>query len=192
VEWLKRGSNIIIKGVQGATISILGIVIAVIWKLGEIAFRILATIFLGCLFILGLGGLILFVTGIHEHLLGLALQGLACNYFCMSVVTFVVYYLDKRKALLGLWRIPEKQLHYLELIGGWFGAFCAQVILPHKSSKVSYQRVYWLIVFFHLSLWLFFIPPSLLDAIPQKYILMLNTFLLLVSFIAIKRKGELV
>ncbi|MGL5831688.1 MAG: DUF1294 domain-containing protein [Waterburya sp.] len=189
--WLKRGSNIIVKGVQGATTSILGIVIAVIWKIGEIIFRILATIFLGCLFILGLGGLILFVTGIHEHLLSLAIQGLACNYFSMSIVTFVVYYWDKRKARLGLWRIPEKQLHYLELVGGWFGAFCAQVILPHKSSKASYQKVYWLIVFFHLSLWLFFVPSAFSYAIPQKFILMLNAFLLFVSFIAIKQKGEI-
>lgn len=190
VKWLKRGSNIIVKGVQGAAISILGIVIAVIWKIGEIVFRILATIFLGCLFILGLGGLILFVTGTHENLLSLAIQGLACNYFCMSIVTFVVYYLDKRKALLGLWRIPEKQLHYLELIGGWFGAFCAQVTLPHKSSKASYQKVYWLIVFFHFSLWLLFVPPAFSYAIPQKYVLMLNVFLFFVSFFAIKQKGE--
>lgn len=192
VKWLKRGSNIIVKGVQGATISILGIVIAVIWKIGEIVFRILATIFLGCLFVLGLGGLILFVAGTHENLLSLAIQGLAGNYFCMSIVTFVVYYLDKRKAVLGLWRIPEKQLHYLELIGGWFGAFCAQVSLPHKSSKASYQKVYWLIVFFHFSLWLLFVPPSFPYAISQEYILMLNIFLLVVSFVAIKRKGDIV
>jgi uncharacterized membrane protein YsdA (DUF1294 family) len=192
VKWFKRGSNIIVKGVQGATISILGIVIAVIWKLGEIAFRILATIFLGCLFILGLGGLILFVTGLREHLLILAVQGLACNYISMGVVTFVVYSLDKRKARLGLWRIPEKQLHYLELIGGWLGAFCAQVSLPHKSSKASYQRVYWLIVFFHLSLLLLFVPPSFSYAIPQKYILVLNVCLLSVSFVAIKQKGEII
>ncbi|MFM2313927.1 MAG: hypothetical protein RLZZ04_3203 [Cyanobacteriota bacterium] len=178
VKWFKRGSNIIVKGVQGATISILGIVIAVIWKLGEIAFRILATIFLGCLFILGL--------------VILAVQGLACNYISMGVVTFVVYSLDKRKARLGLWRIPEKQLHYLELIGGWLGAFCAQVSLPHKSSKASYQRVYWLIVFFHLSLLLLFVPPSFSYAIPQKYILVLNVCLLSVSFVAIKQKGEII
>jgi uncharacterized membrane protein YsdA (DUF1294 family) len=189
-KWVKRGSKIIVNGVQGATISILGIVLAFIWWITKIVFRILATVFLICLFFLGLYGLFLFATGIHEHQLKLALQGIVCNYLSMGIVTYAVYWIDKRKAVLGLWRIPEQQLHYLELMGGWIFAFLAQVFLPHKSSKASYQEVYWLIVFFHISLLLLLIPPAFPYAIPQKCILMLNAFLLFVSFIAIKSKND--
>jgi uncharacterized membrane protein YsdA (DUF1294 family) len=38
------------------------------------------------------------------------------------------------------------QLHLLELLGGWLAAFLAQRRLRHKSSKGSYQFVFWLIV----------------------------------------------
>ena len=37
-------------------------------------------------------------------------------------------------------------LHLLELLGGWPGAFLAQRRLRHKCSKGSYQFVFWLIV----------------------------------------------
>jgi len=43
-------------------------------------------------------------------------------------------------------RIPEATLHFLELIGGWPGAFVAQRRLRHKCSKRSYQAVFWLVV----------------------------------------------
>jgi uncharacterized membrane protein YsdA (DUF1294 family) len=191
-QWLKRGSKIIVKGVQGAAISLLEIVTAFIWAIAKVVFQILATIFLINLFCLGLGGLILFVIGIHEHQLLLAAQGIACNYFSMGVVTYAAYKQDKRKAELGLWRTPEKRLHHLELLGGCIGAFFGQVIIPHKSSKASYQKVYWLIVFFQVSMLLHLLPPSLPFTIPQKYILMLNAFLLFVSFTAIGSKDDLV
>jgi uncharacterized membrane protein YsdA (DUF1294 family) len=57
-----------------------------------------------------------------------------------------VYGVDKRRAEEGLWRVPEGQLHLLELVGGWPGAFLPQRRLRHKCSKVSYQVMFWLIV----------------------------------------------
>lgn len=42
--------------------------------------------------------------------------------------------------------MPEARLHFMELIGGWPGAFLAQRRLRHKCSKVSYQVVFWMIV----------------------------------------------
>jgi uncharacterized membrane protein YsdA (DUF1294 family) len=37
-------------------------------------------------------------------------------------------------------------LHFLELLGGWPGAYLGQRIFRHKTSKISYQFVFWLIV----------------------------------------------
>lgn len=64
----------------------------------------------------------------------------------VSLCTFLLYRHDKRQAIAQGWRTPESTLHLAELLGGWPGAFLAQRILRHKSSKVSYQCVFWTIV----------------------------------------------
>lgn len=74
-------------------------------------------------------------------------------YPAMSLLTFVLYADDKSRARNGQWRVPEKTLHLCELTGGWLGAFVAQRRLYHKSSKSSYQVVFWLIVIIHTGFW---------------------------------------
>jgi uncharacterized membrane protein YsdA (DUF1294 family)/cold shock CspA family protein len=75
-------------------------------------------------------------------------------YPVMSCVTFALYADDKSRARQGKRRIPEKTLHLSELIGGWLGGFVAQQILRHKSSKESYQAVFWAIAILHIGFWL--------------------------------------
>ena len=67
-------------------------------------------------------------------------------YLAMSLITFCAYGLDKFKAQKGLWRIPEKTLHILELCGGGPGALLAQRLLRHKSYKRSFRIVFWVMV----------------------------------------------
>ena len=74
-------------------------------------------------------------------------------YPAMSLLTFVLYADDKSRAIKGKWRTREATLHLCELIGGWLGAFIAQQKLRHKSSKVSYQLVFWIIVAAHIVIW---------------------------------------
>ena len=83
----------------------------------------------------------------------LALQRSGVNFLWVSAYTIVisaltywVYARDKRRAESGEWRVPERRLHLLELLGGWPGAFLAQRRLRHKCSKGGYQLVFWLIV----------------------------------------------
>lgn len=64
----------------------------------------------------------------------------------VSLFTFLAYRSDKRRAEAGGWRIPESTLHLAELAGGWPGAFLAQRMFRHKTSKASYQVVFWSIV----------------------------------------------
>ncbi|HKX95381.1 MAG TPA: cold shock and DUF1294 domain-containing protein [Methylibium sp.] len=61
----------------------------------------------------------------------------------LSLVTFFVYWGDKQAAERGAWRTPESSLHLLALAGGWPGAWWAQTLLRHKSSKGSFLSVYW-------------------------------------------------
>ena len=80
-------------------------------------------------------------------------------YAIASIITYFLYAWDKRRAETGAWREPERGLHFLELIGGWPGAFIAQRRLRHKSSKLSFQLVFWIIVALHQ----FIAIDSLLD-----------------------------
>ncbi|MEH2387034.1 MAG: cold shock and DUF1294 domain-containing protein [Nostoc sp.] len=75
-------------------------------------------------------------------------------YPVMSFITFALYADDKSRAKQGRWRVSEKRLHLCELMGGWLGGFIAQRRLRHKSRKVSYQVVFWVIVAIHLIFWL--------------------------------------
>ncbi|WP_397453519.1 DUF1294 domain-containing protein [Pseudomonas sp. NA-150] len=75
-------------------------------------------------------------------------------YAVMSALTFFLYWRDKRQALTAGWRTPEKLLHGAELLGGWPGALLAQQSLRHKTRKVSYQVVFWLIVVLHQVFWI--------------------------------------
>ncbi|WP_445636957.1 CSD domain-containing protein [Nostoc sp. DSM 114161] len=74
-------------------------------------------------------------------------------YTVMSLLTFILYADDKSRAKQGRWRIPENTLHLCEFMGGWLGAFIAQKTLHHKSSKASYQAVFWVIVVIHIIFW---------------------------------------
>ena len=74
-------------------------------------------------------------------------------YGVMSLLCYACYFYDKRAAERGHWRISEKSLHLLELLGGWPGALFAQRSLRHKNKKLSYQLVFWLIVSLHIVFW---------------------------------------
>lgn len=78
----------------------------------------------------------------------------ALLYIVASLVCAGVYWHDKRQAQAGGQRIPEKLLHLSELLGGWPGALVAQQLWRHKTRKLSYQLVFWLIVLLHQVVWL--------------------------------------
>lgn len=64
-------------------------------------------------------------------------------YLGASAVTFLLYKHDKSAAEKGRWRTKENTLHVFSLIGGWPGAFVAQKLLSHKSSKESFRNLFW-------------------------------------------------
>ena len=70
-----------------------------------------------------------------------------CHLILINSVTFIAYGVDKRAAVNGQWRVPEANLHTLEFLGGWIGAFIAQKFFHHKNKKKSYQIMFWLMLF---------------------------------------------
>lgn len=79
-------------------------------------------------------------------------------YAMMSAVTVGAYGRDKNRARHGGRRVSENALHLLELSGGWPGALAAQQWFHHKTRKVSYQLLFWIIVAGHLGAWVYFAP----------------------------------
>ncbi|MDW5441656.1 cold shock and DUF1294 domain-containing protein [Polaromonas sp. SM01] len=76
----------------------------------------------------------------------------------LNLATFFVYWLDKYAAQKGQWRTAENTLHLFSLLGGWPGAWFAQQVLRHKSSKASFRAAYRATVGLHglaLTGWLF-------------------------------------
>jgi uncharacterized membrane protein YsdA (DUF1294 family)/cold shock CspA family protein len=67
-------------------------------------------------------------------------------YLAASVLTFVVYAMDKSAAVQHEWRTAESTLHLFSLLGGWPGAVAAQRLLRHKCSKESFQVAFWITV----------------------------------------------
>lgn len=87
-------------------------------------------------------------------------KNLAMAYVGCSIVTFIVYALDKSKARRDAWRISESTLHFLALIGGWPGAAIAQQTLRHKSQKRDFRIVFWLTVIVNCSTLAWLISPN--------------------------------
>jgi len=103
----------------------------------------------GLHFLVVAGLLVLPALAIYRGLGTVPLQYVGGWVLVISVVTWVVYAVDKRRARNQDWREPESHLHLLELLGGWPGAFLAQRWLRHKSAKKSYQVVFFLIIGLH-------------------------------------------
>lgn len=59
-----------------------------------------------------------------------------------NALLFVLMFVDKQKAVKRQWRIPEKTLLGLGLIGGGFGGLISMQLFRHKTTKGSFKAVY--------------------------------------------------
>ena len=59
---------------------------------------------------------------------------LAVWLIAIKLVTFAVYGADKRRARRGAWRVPEKTLFLLPLLGGSVGALLGMRVFRHKTK----------------------------------------------------------
>jgi len=73
-----------------------------------------------------------------------------CYYLLMSAISYICYARDKRAAQVGAWRISEASLQLVSLVGGWPGAWLAQINLRHKSQKRSFKWLFYLTVVINL------------------------------------------
>ena len=64
----------------------------------------------------------------------------------INLAAFYMYWRDKEAAINDTRRTPEEWLHGLAVVGGWPGAWFAQQIFRHKTSKQPFRLVYWVTV----------------------------------------------
>tara|TARA_B100000029_G_scaffold513989_1_gene615229 strand:+ start:1789 stop:2076 length:288 start_codon:yes stop_codon:yes gene_type:complete len=59
-----------------------------------------------------------------------------------NIFSFLLIILDKHLSKNQLKRIPENQLFFLALLGGWFLGTIGMKLIRHKTSKRSFQIKY--------------------------------------------------
>ena len=71
---------------------------------------------------------------------------LPLHFVLINLVTVLAYAADKKAAQKHQWRVPELQLHLLELLGGSPGAFAAQKMFHHKTKKSSFRLAFFFVL----------------------------------------------
>lgn len=56
-----------------------------------------------------------------------------------NIMTFIIYGIDKYKAIKEQYRISERTLILIALLGGGIGALFAKQIFRHKTSHLKFQ-----------------------------------------------------
>lgn len=56
----------------------------------------------------------------------------------INIIGFLIMWIDKRKAIKGSWRIPEKKLFIITAIGGGIGTIAGMYIFRHKTKKLNF------------------------------------------------------
>ena len=80
------------------------------------------------------------------------------------MITIFLYKTDKEKARLGRRRISEQALHLAAMLGGTPAALYAQKKFRHKTKKLSFKIVFWLIALTQIALLYFF--NTLISKVP--------------------------
>ena len=57
----------------------------------------------------------------------------------INMLTFCVYGIDKRKAIRKQWRVPERTLLFLAVIGGSIGALAGMQVFRHKTRHLNFK-----------------------------------------------------
>ena len=72
----------------------------------------------------------------------------------LSLITFIAYGVDKKKAIKGKYRTKEKTLLSLSFLGGAFGGYPAMLIFRHKTKGEHwyFTAVNWLGLLLHITL----------------------------------------
>lgn len=78
----------------------------------------------------------------------------------INVIGFFICWLDKYKAKRHKYRIPEKFLLLIGLMGGCFGFLLGMIITNHKTKKIKFcilmpvMIIIWIIILYNLYIYI--------------------------------------
>lgn len=73
----------------------------------------------------------------------------------INVITFLAMWIDKRKAKKGSWRISEKALFTIVLLGGGVGGILGMYVFRHKTQKPRFVVGFPFILLFEIAAGIF-------------------------------------
>lgn len=82
-------------------------------------------------------------------------QNIIYYLLAINIITFLAMWLDKRKARKGSWRISEKALFTLVLLGGGVGGILGMYIFRHKTQKPRFVVGFPFILLFEIAVEIF-------------------------------------
>lgn len=62
-------------------------------------------------------------------------QNILIYILIINVITFFLMWFDKHEAKIGDWRVPERTLFLLVLLGGGIGGIAGMYVFRHKTRK---------------------------------------------------------
>ena len=62
-------------------------------------------------------------------------QNILIYILIINVITFLIMWFDKHEAKIGDWRVPERTLFLLVLLGGGIGGIAGMYVFRHKTRK---------------------------------------------------------
>ena len=65
-------------------------------------------------------------------------KNIVAYFVIINIIGFFIMWLDKRKAIKGSWRIPEKTLFIITALGGGIGTTAGMYAFRHKTQKIQF------------------------------------------------------
>jgi len=85
------------------------------------------------------------------------IQNILLYVIIINVIGFCAMWIDKRKAQKGSWRIPEKTLFTITLLGGGIGTILGMYAFRHKTKKLSFSIGFPVILISEIMLIIYFL-----------------------------------
>jgi uncharacterized membrane protein YsdA (DUF1294 family) len=89
----------------------------------------------------------------------------------INLIAIVMFGIDKSKARQGNSRLSEKSLFFISFIGGIWGGILGMMAFRHKTRKMSFKAVMFIILLINLAGYYYLIVNSnLLDGIKDLFL----------------------
>lgn len=79
----------------------------------------------------------------------------------MSLITIIVYGIDKIKAVRGSWRISEVTLLLFSFFFGALGGIFSMYVIRHKNRKIKFIILNWLFIIIHICLGVYLLTNNI-------------------------------